>query len=75
MNLRSVSSRSLCFDACACLSCCIVFISAEKYLGYAETAKCLAISKVFEDAYKSPLSLVIFDDIERLLGLDLLSEI
>ena len=30
-------------------------------------SKCQALSKVFEDAYKSPLSLIVLDDIERLL--------
>ncbi|XP_067931362.1 vesicle-fusing ATPase 2-like isoform X1 [Watersipora subatra] len=39
----------------------------EKMVGFTESAKCLAIKQVFEDAYKSPLSLVIVDDIERLL--------
>ena len=29
--------------------------------------KCQALAKVFEDAYKSPLSLIVLDDIERLL--------
>ncbi|XP_067931264.1 vesicle-fusing ATPase-like [Watersipora subatra] len=39
----------------------------EKMVGFTESAKCHAIKQVFEDAYKSPLSLVIVDDIERLL--------
>ena len=30
-------------------------------------AKVQAIAKIFEDAYKSPLSLIVLDDIERLL--------
>jgi len=45
----------------------IKVISPEDLVGYTEGAKCMKITKVFEDAYKSPLSLVIVDDIERLL--------
>lgn len=36
-------------------------------VGHAESSKTSKITKVFEDAYKSPLSLIILDDIERLL--------
>jgi len=36
-------------------------------VGYSESAKCLKIAKVFQDTYKSPLSVVVLDDIERLL--------
>ncbi|GBF95528.1 hypothetical protein Rsub_08509 [Raphidocelis subcapitata] len=36
-------------------------------VGYAEPAKGSTTTKIFEDAYKSPLSIVILDDIERLL--------
>ncbi|XP_076459186.1 vesicle-fusing ATPase-like isoform X2 [Babylonia areolata] len=39
----------------------------ENMIGYHEAAKCQAIKKIFDDAYKSPLSCVIIDDIERLL--------
>mmetsp|Transcript_10699 Transcript_10699/g.33278 ORF Transcript_10699/g.33278 Transcript_10699/m.33278 type:complete len:734 (-) Transcript_10699:267-2468(-) len=42
-------------------------IASENYVGYSEQAKVNAITKVFEDAYKSPLSLVVLDDLERLL--------
>ena len=42
-------------------------ISPEQFVGYTEYAKVQAIAKVFEDAYKSPLSLIVLDDIERLL--------
>lgn len=37
-------------------------------IGYSEGAKCQAIKKVFDDAYKSELSCVVVDDIERLFG-------
>lgn len=42
-------------------------IYSEKYVGYSEQSKVSAITKVFEDAYKSELSLVILDDLERLM--------
>jgi len=42
-------------------------VSPETMVGFSETAKSSAITKVFEDAYKSPFSIVILDDIERLL--------
>ncbi|KAK3593526.1 hypothetical protein CHS0354_037052 [Potamilus streckersoni] len=41
--------------------------SPENMIGFHEAAKCQAIKKIFDDAYKSPLSCVIVDDIERLL--------
>ena len=37
-------------------------------IGYSEPAKCQAIKKVFDDAYKSELSCVVVDDIDRLFG-------
>ncbi len=37
-------------------------------IGFTEGAKCQAIKKVFDDAYKSELSCIMIDDIERLLG-------
>ncbi|KAL7143323.1 hypothetical protein ABFS83_08G184200 [Erythranthe nasuta] len=45
----------------------VKIISAETMIGLGEPAKCAHIVKVFEDAYKSPLSIIILDDIERLL--------
>jgi len=42
-------------------------LSGESYVGFSEQAKLSAMTKVFEDAYKSPLSLVVMDDIERLV--------
>ncbi|XP_071941895.1 vesicle-fusing ATPase-like [Antedon mediterranea] len=41
--------------------------SPEDMIGFSESAKCHAIKKIFEDAYKSQLSCVVIDDIERLL--------
>ncbi|XP_071050652.1 vesicle-fusing ATPase 1-like [Onthophagus taurus] len=41
--------------------------SPEEMVGYTETAKCLHIRKVFDDAYRSTLSCIVVDNIERLL--------
>lgn len=41
--------------------------SPEDMIGYTESAKCLHIRKVFDDAYRSTLSCVVVDNIERLL--------
>ncbi|KAL3740111.1 hypothetical protein ACJRO7_021400 [Eucalyptus globulus] len=45
----------------------VKFVSAETMIGLHESTKCAQIVKVFEDAYKSPLSIIILDDLERLL--------
>jgi len=45
----------------------IKIVSAENMIGLQESTKCAMVTKVFEDAYKSPLSIIILDDIERLL--------
>uniref|UniRef100_A0A3P8Z527 Vesicle-fusing ATPase n=1 Tax=Esox lucius TaxID=8010 RepID=A0A3P8Z527_ESOLU len=45
----------------------IKICSPDKMIGFSENSKCLAIKKIFEDAYKSQLSCVVVDDIERLL--------
>nr|KYP76270.1 Vesicle-fusing ATPase [Cajanus cajan] len=45
----------------------VKIVSAETMIGLHESTKCSQIIKVFEDAYKSPLSVIILDDIERLL--------
>lgn len=37
-------------------------------VGYSETQKVTAITKVFSDSYKSPLSVIVVDNIERLIG-------
>jgi len=42
-------------------------ISSETYVGYSEQGKVNAMAKIFEDAYKSPLSLIVLDDLERLV--------
>lgn len=45
----------------------IKVVAPESMVGFSEQAKSSQITKVFEDAYKSPLSVIILDDIERLL--------
>ena len=46
----------------------IKIVTPENMIGFSEGAKCGAIKKVFDDAYKSELSCVVVDDIERLFG-------
>ncbi|WZN65110.1 vesicle-fusing ATPase [Chloropicon roscoffensis] len=45
----------------------IKLISAENMVGYSESSKISYMVKVFDDAYKSPFSVIILDDIERIL--------
>jgi len=45
----------------------VKIISPESFVGYSEPGKIQQIVKIFEDAYKSPLSLIVIDDIERLI--------
>lgn len=47
----------------------VKLISPEAMVGYNEPAKIQYISKVFNDSYKSPNSLIVVDNIERLLGI------
>mmetsp|Transcript_24883 Transcript_24883/g.53682 ORF Transcript_24883/g.53682 Transcript_24883/m.53682 type:complete len:754 (+) Transcript_24883:51-2312(+) len=42
-------------------------ISADDMIGYSDMAKCQEIHKAFLDSYKSPLSLIFIDDIERII--------
>jgi vesicle-fusing ATPase len=46
----------------------IKLVSPENMVGFSESQKIAAISKAFADSYKSPLSIVVVDNIERLLG-------
>jgi hypothetical protein len=43
-------------------------VTPDNLVGYSETAKAAQIQKVFEDAYRTPQSIIILDDIERLIG-------
>ncbi|KAL9713092.1 transport between ER and Golgi ATPase protein [Leucoagaricus gongylophorus] len=45
----------------------IKLISPDNMVGYSEPQKVQAITKVFTDSYKSPLSVVVVDNIERLI--------
>jgi vesicle-fusing ATPase len=42
-------------------------LSADKLIGFSEGAKCNHVFKMFQDSWKSPLSMIIIDDIERCL--------
>lgn len=43
-------------------------LSPDTLLGYGELGKVSQITTVFEDIYKSPLSVIVLDDIERLIN-------
>jgi vesicle-fusing ATPase len=45
----------------------IRMLSADSMIGYSEGSKCQAIQRAFMDAYKSELSIIFIDDIERIL--------
>lgn len=45
----------------------IKLISPEDMVGFSEMAKVQYLSKVFMDAYKSPLSIIVMDNIERIV--------
>jgi vesicle-fusing ATPase len=42
-------------------------VSPESFVGYSEAAKCAALARVFDDAHKSPLSVVVLDNLERMI--------
>ncbi|KAK4699400.1 hypothetical protein P7C70_g6860, partial [Phenoliferia sp. Uapishka_3] len=45
----------------------IKLISAENMIGFSEGEKITRLNKVFSDSYKSPLSVIVVDGIERIL--------
>ncbi|KAJ2819872.1 transport between ER and Golgi ATPase protein, partial [Coemansia furcata] len=45
----------------------VKLVSPESMIGLTESQRVSAITKIFNDSYKSPLSLIVIDDIERLL--------
>ncbi|RDB20001.1 Vesicular-fusion protein sec18 [Hypsizygus marmoreus] len=45
----------------------IKLISPDSMVGFSESQKVNAIQKVFSDSYKSPLSVIVVDNIERLI--------
>jgi len=45
----------------------VKLISPEVLIGLSEIGKCSKITKVFEDSYKSPVSCIVVDDLERIL--------
>jgi SpoVK/Ycf46/Vps4 family AAA+-type ATPase len=46
----------------------IKLVSPDHMVGFSEPQKIAAITKVFQDSYRSPLSVIVVDNIERLLG-------
>jgi replication-associated recombination protein RarA len=46
----------------------IKLVSPDKMVGFSEQQKVQAINKIFNDSYKSPLSVIVVDNIERLIG-------
>ncbi|XP_031632428.1 vesicle-fusing ATPase 1-like [Contarinia nasturtii] len=45
----------------------IKICSPDDMVGFTESAKCLQIRKIFDDAYRSQLSCIVVDNVERLL--------
>lgn len=45
----------------------IRMISPDSMIGYSDSQRCGEILKVFTDSYKSPLSVIVIDDIERII--------
>ena len=45
----------------------VKLISPASMVSFSETSKCERINKTFNDAWKSPLSIIVLDNIERLL--------
>lgn len=45
----------------------IKICSPDDMVGFTESAKCLHIRKIFDDAYRSQLSCIVVDNVERLL--------
>jgi vesicle-fusing ATPase len=46
----------------------IKLVSPDGMVGFSEAQKINAIHKVFSDSYKSPTSVIVVDNLERLLG-------
>lgn len=42
-------------------------ISPESFVGLSESSKCAVLAKAFDDAHKSPLSVIVLDNIERMI--------
>ena len=48
-------------------------LSPDSMVGFSEAQKVASIAKVFQDSYKSPLSVIVVDNLERLLGMSFTS--
>lgn len=47
----------------------VKLIAPHLYIGNTELQKTMAINRVFEDAYKSSYSVIVLDEIEKLIGM------
>jgi len=45
----------------------VKMVTAENFIGFSDNGKVNEINKIFNDSYKSPLSVIVLDDIERLM--------
>jgi len=43
----------------------IRLLTPDAMIGFNESQRCSTLLKLFNDAYKSPLSIIVIDDIER----------
>ncbi|CAN8063790.1 unnamed protein product [Agarophyton chilense] len=41
-------------------------VSPESFVGYSDFSKCQALAKIFDDAHKSSLSVIVLDNVERI---------
>ncbi|KAK7079234.1 hypothetical protein SK128_001838, partial [Halocaridina rubra] len=46
----------------------IKVINSREMVGFMESSKCMRISKIFDDAYRSELSCIFMNDLEHLMG-------
>jgi hypothetical protein len=46
----------------------IKLISPDRMVGFSEAQKIQFITRTFTDSYKSPMSVIVVDNVERLLG-------
>jgi vesicle-fusing ATPase len=45
----------------------IKFVSPTHFVGFSEQQKQNQLVKIFQDAYKSPISCIVMDDLERII--------
>lgn len=65
--MRLSSGLSLTTVSFLCSFPYIKVLSADQLIGYSEASKISKIHKIFDDAYRSQYSVIVLDEIERLL--------